>query len=186
MAVGKEHICRICKQILDTEALQEGVDWVQPQPKWYYHTSCYNDYAKTAKKLLEKDLDIEMEATWWLDAVWQYFKKERHVLLDFKKLKSQWENFIKKGYTPKGIYFSVRYFYEVQNGDISKAKGGIGIVPFIYNEATAYWARRDIEDKDLVKRIENQVKSMVIVEPRIHFQKMVMARKKQAVDLSEI
>ena len=37
--------------------------------------------------------------------------------IDYKKTKSQWKNFLKQNKTAKGIYFAIRYFYDVLKGD---------------------------------------------------------------------
>jgi hypothetical protein len=34
---------------------------------------------------------------------------------------------------------SLKYFYEVKKNDVSKAKGGIGIIPYIYQDAWNYY-----------------------------------------------
>lgn len=47
--------------------------------------------------------------------------------------------------TPKGIYFAVRYYYDILKGNAEKAQGGIGIVPNIYNDSAQYWV--DLENK---------------------------------------
>lgn len=51
-------------------------------------------------------------------------------------------HFVKtNGFTFKGIYYSLLYHYKIKKGDPKKAKNNIGIVPFIYREATEYWIR---------------------------------------------
>lgn len=42
-------------------------------------------------------------------------------------------------YTYSGIQKALYYFYELKNGDLSKANGGIGIVPHIYQKARDYY-----------------------------------------------
>jgi hypothetical protein len=61
--------------------------------------------------------------------------------------------------TAKGIYFSLRYFYEIAKGDPSKSENGIGIVPHIYNEAVTYWGERNQRDKGILEKIEAQIKA---------------------------
>lgn len=41
--------------------------------------------------------------------------------------------------TYKGIYLSLKYWYDVKKNGIERSNGGIGIVPYIYKEASAYW-----------------------------------------------
>ena len=42
-------------------------------------------------------------------------------------------------YTYSGILRTLKYVFEVKNGDLSKANGGIGIVPWKYQEAYNYY-----------------------------------------------
>ena len=42
-------------------------------------------------------------------------------------------------YTYSGIYKTLQYWYEIKNNDISKANGGIGIVPYVYDQAKQYF-----------------------------------------------
>ena len=56
------------------------------------------------------------------------------------------------------MYFSIRYFYEVKNGDPTKSENGIGIVPYIYQEGCKYWVDKEAKDKGICARIEEQIK----------------------------
>jgi hypothetical protein len=42
-------------------------------------------------------------------------------------------------YTYSGIKRTLEYFYEVKKNSIEKANGGIGIVPWVYEEAKRYY-----------------------------------------------
>lgn len=55
-----------------------------------------------------------------------------------KQLKD-YMNSSERRYTYSGILKTLKYFYEIKHGDISKAKNGIGIVPFVYDDAYVYW-----------------------------------------------
>lgn len=146
--------CRICHGIIDTDSQK---DWVMPQDKWYYHQSCYDDFAKKKGALKQKDLTIEADNDLWFSAVYDYLKRDLKMALNFNKFLSQWKSFLKKGMTAKGIYFTLRYFYEVRKGDVSKSENGIGIIPFIYEEGTCYWGERNQKDKGICDRIEAQI-----------------------------
>ena len=61
--------------------------------------------------------------------------------------------------TPKGIYFTLKYYYEVQKGDRDKALGGIGIVPSIYKEATAYWVELNSRKEGTIEAIVEQIQA---------------------------
>lgn len=44
-----------------------------------------------------------------------------------------------KNYTYTGMLKTLKYFYEVRGNSIEKAEGGIGIIPWVYDEAFTYW-----------------------------------------------
>ena len=80
--------------------------------------------------------------------------------IDFTKFNSQWENFTKpnKKMTPKGIYFAMRYYYDVMHGDKEKANGGIGIVQNIYKDAAQYWYDLETRKEGTIEAIIQQIK----------------------------
>ena len=148
--------CRICKACIDRD---NQTDWVEPSPKWFYHISCYENFAKKKGQIREGDINAEVEDDIWKSAVYDYFRKDLKMGLNYPKFTSQWDNFLKKNMTAKGIYFSLRYFYEIAKGDPSKSENGIGIVPHIYNEAVTYWGERNQRDKGILEKIEAQIKA---------------------------
>ena len=146
--------CRICKTSIDVDSQK---DWIQPSPKWYYHISCYNDFAKKRGAIKEKDLTIEADDDLWRGATFDYLQKDLKMSVNYSKFLNQWNAFLKKDMTAKGIYFTLRYFYEVCKGNIAKSENGIGIVPYIYTEGTNYWGERNQRDKGICARIEEQI-----------------------------
>ena len=60
--------------------------------------------------------------------------------------------------TPKGIYFAVRYYYDVLKGDVNKAQGGIGIVLNIYNDSAQYWVDLENKKEGTLEAIIKQIK----------------------------
>ena len=59
-----------------------------------------------------------------------------------------------EGMTYKGMTRALMYFYDVQKNNIDKSNGGIGIVPWIYEEANRYYERKENMEKQLEKAIE--------------------------------
>lgn len=177
-------MCRCCKQRFDAQPEQEGIIWTMPSKNFYYHLQCYNDWIKK-----KNDVHTQADEDLWFDAVWQFLKKNLRIITgsenDFGRIKKQWEMCISKGFTPKGIYFSVLYFYTIQKGDPAKAKGGIGIVPFIYKEATDYWIAREVKEKGIVARIEQQIREAQSQETILFKGKLKQAKKK-TFDLDNI
>ena len=55
---------------------------------------------------------------------------------------SQIKQYEKKGYTYLGMIRALEYFFIIKKNSLAKAKGGIGIVPHIYDEAQKYYAKK--------------------------------------------
>ena len=148
--------CRICKQEFDTEKLSSD-EWVLPSPRFYYHTSCYNDW-KANKNNLKAGGKNE---TFWYESLIDYLYRDIKMNVDFKKMSSQWNNFLKPGksMTPKGIFFAVKYYYDILHGDKDKAQGGIGIVTSIYSDAAQYWTDLESKKTGTIDAIIEQIKS---------------------------
>lgn len=51
--------------------------------------------------------------------------------------------FLNMGFTPKGIYQALYYWYNIQHHSIEKANGMIGIVEYIYDDAMEYYKRTE-------------------------------------------
>lgn len=177
-------ICRAeeCKGIIDRNTQVEGIDWMKdPDRKgWYWHVHCYE-----AKQSFIQNPRINNEVTdaMWFDACWDFLTKVQKIDIDFVKFKSQFENFLKKKETAKGIYFTLRYFYDVQKGDKSKADGGIGIVPFVYRAATEYWTNLEISKAGIIAEIESQIARRE-ARPVVYIQRPRKKKKKEKWDLN--
>ena len=146
--------CRLCKKTFDTDKLNQD-DWIMPSAKYYYHTQCYEDWKvnKNNVKVTGRDTDF------WYASLIDYLYRDIKMEVDFQKVASQWKNFNvpSKKMTPKGIYFAVRYYYDVLKGSIGKAQGGIGIVPNIYQEAAEYWTNLEIKKSGTIEQIIQQI-----------------------------
>ena len=56
------------------------------------------------------------------------------------RVRKQINEFINKyNYSYSGIYRSLEYFYEIKGNSKEKANGGIGIVPYVYQDAYNYY-----------------------------------------------
>ena len=134
--------CRLCKEQFDTDKIPRE-DWTLVGQRSYYHSSCYNEWVKAKQTVTSNVTDEEF----WRESLVDYLYRDIKMTINFSKLDRQWKNFIKpeKKMTPKGIYFAVRYYYDILKGDATKAQGGIGIVPNIYSDSAQYWV--DLESK---------------------------------------
>jgi len=73
-------------------------------------------------------------------------------------------------YTYSGIKRTLEYFYEVKNNPIEKANGGIGIVPWVYEEAKRYFYNQWLlsqknAEKDISAYVP-KIKKIIIKQPK--------------------
>lgn len=59
---------------------------------------------------------------------------------DWKLITAQIKRYKQSGKTYMGMYYTLSYFFIVKKNDIRKGKG-IGIIPYVYNEARTYYTR---------------------------------------------
>ena len=144
--------CRICGKPINRNIGIEGEDWISPVRNFFYHPKCYNDWAKKKDQVHADATEKE-----WYQSLLYYLGNVLKAPIDHKKVRSQWNNFVKqKTKTPKGIYFSIKYFYDIQKADVKKCQGGIGIVSNIYEEACTYWAEQETREAGLLEKLEQQ------------------------------
>lgn len=173
--------CRICHKKINKLIEIEGEDWVMPSKNYYYHASCYNNWAKKNDDIHAKATDEE-----WFESLKYYLSHVVKAPIDYKKLTSQWNNFLKqKTKTAKGVYLAVKYHYEVQHGDKTKAQGGIGIVSCVYDDSCSYWRERESREAGICARIEEQIKQLaqqkwIRVETEEEIDRKTEAQKKLA------
>ena len=119
------------------------------------------------------------------DAMYRYVKEKFHKEMDFQKVKDQLTKMLNKheseGWTLQNMYKAFKYFYEVQHGDYSKSKGGIGILPFIYDNAMKYYEMLDKKQKEIEASISKEKpKETMLIVPR-----MEKERKKEIYNIEE-
>lgn len=73
-------------------------------------------------------------------------------------------------YTFSGIKRTLQYFYEIKSNPIEKSNGGIGIVPWVYEEARQYFYNQWLlsqknSDKDIAAYVP-KVREVVIQPPK--------------------
>lgn len=172
--------CRACGIKFDTDKLNDD-EWIMPKTNQYYHKDCYDKWIKD-----KDDPNADMTKDAWYAALVDYLYRDLKMPVDFAKLQSQWNNFLKPGkeMTPKGVYFSVKYFYDIEHGDMEKAQGGIGIVPSIYKRATQYWADREQREQGIIDAIIAQIKEREARPTKVIHKKT--EKKKPKWDLNNI
>lgn len=77
-----------------------------------------------------------------------------------KLIEKQIAEYLDEGKTLSGIYNSMLYWFDVRQEDPSKAKGGIGIVSYIYSDAQKYYRDKDRNERRYTG-IDNKVDKMI-------------------------
>jgi len=150
--------CRVCKVKFNIEDLTEGVEYVHPTPKTYYHKQCYDTWITD-----RANPHTQHDNEFWYECLSDYLYREVQIPVDWKKLKSQWKTYTAptSKYTAKGIYFAMRYFYDYKDGKKStlatQHSAGIGIIPYIYNDARMYWEQREQQRAGTVEAIVQEI-----------------------------
>ncbi len=174
-------MCRACRVYFDTDSLIEGVDWVHPTQKTYYHKDCYDNWTK------RNQIDTTLTENGWYEALISYLTHDIKVKVNYAKLNSQWKKYVKqKDRTAKGIYLAVRYFYEILQGDPEKAQGGIGIVPFVYQDSCAYWSEVFYRNCHILEEIEKQVQLQSLQKVKTIQQTKKKTIKEKVIPLDQI
>lgn len=132
--------CRYCGKQFDTNE----EEFVCPSRNFYYHVQCYAEFKQPGSKKEVK----------WDDLIYDFIAHDLKKSYDYFLCEAQRKKLLKAGCTDKGIYFALRYFYLIRNGDWEKGNGGIGIVEYIYEESAAYWAKVEQQRAGLLQAIE--------------------------------
>ena len=141
-------ICRVCKKTID----KKSDDWIMPSRNYYYHKSCYADFKDVKKDKTNED---------YKHLIYDYLSRELKVSYEYYKIEAQINQFIKDGMTMKGIFFALKYYYDKMGKEYwLKGYGGIGIVPYIYEESSRYWIQREQEKVGTLEAIVAQIKKL--------------------------
>ena len=103
--------------------------------KRYYHESCYN-VLLDRKKLI--------------DYVCELFNYKKPSVKVYQQMSSYYEY----GISYADMLLALKYFYEIKKGDINKSQGGIGIIPYVLEEAKEFATLEKIEQDKLIQKFE--------------------------------
>lgn len=161
--------CLYCGKILDAST----EEFVKPKSNRYAHKACHESFEGNKSKE-EKDRE----------ALTQYIKDFYGADANWPLIQKQIKKYIsEKNYSYSGILKSLKFFYEVRRGDKSKARGGIGIVEYVYNDAFNYYraiweAQQRVNESAKEAPPQIQIPTTTIVidppqrQPMRHFKKL--------------
>jgi len=119
----------------------------------YYHVNCYNTWK--AAPTTEKDFH---------DMIYDFLSCELKVSYDYFLCEAQIKKFWKeKKINQKGIFYTLKYFYGIKGNPWDKGHGGLGIVPYVIDEAREYWIGQERTKRGFLKALEEQQKEKMIV-----------------------
>lgn len=161
--------CPYCQNSFDANSEET----VRPSARRYAHKKCYEDAQVTKTKEQEDE-----------EALYKYMKDKFKEDYAYVPLRSQVRKYIEQGYTYSGILKTLIYFFDKKGGSLEKSKGRIGIVPFVYVEASKYY--KDVHDalqrnegKDL-NTFKGKERVITIVAPERK------TKQKKLFDLEEV
>jgi hypothetical protein len=146
-------VCAYCKKPMS----KKDEDCIMIGNNKYVHKACQEleeKREKTDKEQLE-----------------EYIKNLFQISYIDPRVKGQIKKYIDEyNYTYSGIRKALIYHYEIKGGDKSKANGGIGIVPYVYQAAYEYhynlWLAQQ-KNKDVeITLYTPKVKEIVIPRPQ--------------------
>ena len=146
--------CFYCSKMFDAAS----EPYTKPRANRYAHVAC-DKQANEHKTQEEKDYEALVEYIKHLfgnpnPRVWKQLKEYKDVY----------------NYTYSGMLKTLIWWFEIKHGDIEKANGGIGIIPYVYDQALQYYyalylAQIANEDKD-IENLQVRVKEFFIEEPQ--------------------
>jgi hypothetical protein len=151
-------ICAICNQKFDRDKVQA----VKHGGRRYSHYKCEPDGELVPLPQISKDKKE-------LNELNNYIKNLLGDSYNSVRIKKQLKEYVEKyNYTYSGIQKSLFYFYEIKKNSIEKANGGIGIVPYIYEEAKLYYYNLYLAKNNIESSSNNtkQIQEVTIESPK--------------------
>lgn len=128
---------------------------VQVSARRYAHKKCAEEKEKE-KTQEERDIE-ELEL---------YIMKLFNEPFVNARIKKQIKDFHKNyNYSYSGMLKTLIWFYEIKGRSLEKANGGIGIIPFVYKEASEYYSRiSSIKEVNKTKDVQKYKAKEKIIE----------------------
>ena len=150
--------CTICNQSFD----RDKIEFVKTGARRYAHLSCKQRQDGTISE--EDNARIK---------IYEYTKNLFKANYNKPRIDNQLNRMMKEqtNYTYSGILKSLIYWYEVRHGDVEKSHYGLGIIPYIYEQAYQYYysiwlAQQNNENKKIEDYISSDVTVVKIVTPK--------------------
>ena len=140
--------CRYCKEQLNKEeAVKNG-------KSSYYHHDCLEEKA-------QKENDKKKESDEYrslIEYICKLYKLDAPTGMILKQIRDMREEY---GYKLSGIKLSLQYFYETLENPVLDDTG-IGIVPYVYEEAKKHYLMKKEVEKSLENYKDDTIQEIVI------------------------
>lgn len=146
MSSKRSVICPYCSESF----LRDRVLWVK-QKNRYWHKECWERYLTDKEK--EKQ-DFQKLLT-YINKLYGFEKTPTNIIVHINRMKKEYK------FTNSGILGTLKYFYEIKKNSLDKSNNGVGIVPYVYDEAKRYYAQ--------IKKAKQQAEG--IKEDELKFEK---------------
>ena len=158
--------CKLCEKYFD----REKEPFVRIGAR-YAHKACQEkkeEDIKNANLVVEDKRQKEKEQ---YREILDFAKKHFGQSANYPLIQKQIHNFIvDNGYSYNGIYKTLVYYYDIKKNPTDKANGGIGIVPYVYEEAKRYYYYLYLtNNKNEEKEVKNE--SITVVSKPIQKKK---------------
>lgn len=152
--------CTVCGESFDRDKIQA----VKSGARRYAHYTCLpeGELVPLPNAVVDQDL-VDLE---------NYIKNLLGDDYNPARVKKQIKDYKNEyNYSYSGMLKALVWFYEVKGNSIEKANGGIGILPFVYQDAYNYYyslylAQLVNEEKD-VNQYKTKVREIVIKSPSV-------------------
>ena len=131
--------CRWCGVSFDTDILDSD-KWIMANKRYYYHKDCYEEKQKPNAIRPVTNENKETEFNTWRQNIFDFIQRDLKGKCNYSRITQMMEMYKNKykDWTYKGMFYALKYFYDIKQNDWSKANGAIGILPYIYYEGTEY------------------------------------------------
>lgn len=140
--------------------------------------------------LSEENLALSKHMNDDRDALWYYIYRLFGQASEDKPV-SDWNitqmmKFKNQGMTYRGQLLTLKYFYEVKKNTTKKSNSSIGIIPFIYEEARAYYSKIEQQQKEIGEAIQRQLEKDRLEIKYTPSDYIGKKKKKKEIDLDTI
>ena len=124
MATAHYVICYYCRQKFN----RDKEPFIQVSARRYAHQKCSEEHENSST---QEDSELKQ--------LYDYIKNLLGKNYNAARVSQQIREYEKNGMSYSGILKTLIYFFEVKGNSVEKANGGIGIVPFVYQDAYNYY-----------------------------------------------